>query len=70
MIHKTPFGLLKSPPRADRMRIDAVQRALSWCETILAGSLWTPGGQEEEREDGVVGGVGLRQDLAYLYPGG
>ena len=30
----------------------------------------TPGGQEEEREDGVVGGVGLRQDLAYPYPGG
>ena len=42
MIHKTPFGLLKSPPRADRMRIDAVQRALRWCETILTGSLWIP----------------------------
>jgi len=42
MIHKTPFGLLKSPPRVEKKSIDAVQRALRWCETILAGSLWTP----------------------------
>ena len=41
MLHKTPFGLLQSPPRARKERIDAVLRALRWCETILAGSLWT-----------------------------
>ena len=42
MIHKTPFGLLKSPPRVNLKKRDAVLRALRWCETILAGSLWTP----------------------------
>jgi len=42
MILKTPFGLLKSPLRVDKNRIDAVQRALHWCETMLPGSLWTP----------------------------
>ena len=42
MNHKTPFGLLKSPPRIDKKRINAVQRALRWCETILTSTLWTP----------------------------
>ena len=42
MILNTPFGLLKSPLRVDKNRIDAVQRALHWCETMLHGSLWTP----------------------------
>ena len=38
---KTPFGLLKSSPRVEKKRIDAVQRALRWCETILTSTLWT-----------------------------
>jgi len=42
MIHKTPFGLLKCPVRIEKKRIDAVQRALLWCETILTSTLWTP----------------------------
>jgi hypothetical protein len=42
MNHKTPFGLLKSPPRVEKKRINAVQRALRWCETILTSTLWTP----------------------------
>jgi hypothetical protein len=41
MSHKTPFGLLKPPPRVGKKRIEAVQRALRWCETILTGTLWT-----------------------------
>ena len=41
MSHYTPFGLLKPPPRVDKKRIEAVQRALRWCETILTGTLWT-----------------------------
>ena len=42
MSHNTPFGLLKPPPRVGKKRIEAVQRALLWCETILIGTLWTP----------------------------
>ena len=42
MNHKTPFGLLKSSVRIDKKRINAVQRALNWCETILTSTLWTP----------------------------
>jgi hypothetical protein len=42
MNHKTSFGLLNSPLRADKKRIDAVQRALRWCEAILTSTLWTP----------------------------
>jgi len=41
MNHKTPFGLLKSPARIEKKRINAVQRALRWCETILTSTLWT-----------------------------
>ena len=41
MSHYTPFGLLKPPPQIGKKRIDAVQRALRWCETILTGTLWT-----------------------------
>lgn len=41
MSHYTPFGLLKPPPRVGKKRIEAVQRALRWCETILTGTLWT-----------------------------
>ena len=42
MIHKTPFGLLKCPVSIEKKQIDAVQRALLWCETILTSTLWTP----------------------------
>ena len=42
MIHKTPFGLLKSPPRVEKKRLDAVQRALRWCESLITNTLWTP----------------------------
>lgn len=42
MNHKTPFGPLNSLPEVEQIRIDAVKRALQWCETILAHTLWTP----------------------------
>jgi hypothetical protein len=41
MNHKTPFGLLKSTAQIEGKRIDAVQRALRWCEAILTSTLWT-----------------------------
>ena len=42
MNHKTPFGPLNPPEKIEQRRIDAVHRALSWCETILTGTLWKP----------------------------
>lgn len=42
MNHKTPFGPLKPPEKIEKNKIDAVHRALSWCETILSSTLWTP----------------------------
>lgn len=42
MNHKTPFGPLHPSEKIEQKRIDAVQRALSWCETILSSTLWTP----------------------------
>ena len=42
MNYKTPFGRLETPVGIDKKRIDAVQRALLWCETILNTTLWTP----------------------------
>ena len=45
-------------------------RDLETEKKIAKSKTYPPGGQEDELEDGVVGGVGLRQDLAYLYPGG
>ena len=42
MNHKTPFGPLNPPEKIEQKRIDAVQRALRWCETILSSTLWTP----------------------------
>jgi len=41
MIYRTPFGLLKSPALIEKKRINAVQRALLWCEAILTSTLWT-----------------------------
>ena len=40
--YNTPFGLLKTSLRIEKNRIDAVLRALDWCETILTSTLWTP----------------------------
>ena len=42
MNYKTPFGPLETPHGIDKKRSDAVLRALLWCETILASTLWTP----------------------------
>ena len=42
MNHKTPFGLLHPPEKIEQKRVDAVHRALRWCETILSSTLWTP----------------------------
>jgi len=42
MNHKTPFGLLNPPEMIEQKRVDAVHRALRWCETILSSTLWTP----------------------------
>jgi hypothetical protein len=40
MSYKTPFGLLKPTEQIEEKRIDAVQRALRWCQTILTSTLW------------------------------
>ena len=42
MNHKTPFGPVNPPDKIEQKKIDAVQRALRWCETILSATLWTP----------------------------
>ena len=42
MNYETPFGQLKTTGTIDNKRSDAVQRALHWCETILASTFWTP----------------------------
>ena len=41
MILKTPFGPLKPPSNIAKERVDAVVRALDWCEAIATGSLWS-----------------------------
>lgn len=42
MSYQTPFGLLKPTEKIEKKRIDAVQRALRWCQTILTSTLWSP----------------------------
>ena len=42
MNHKTPFGPLHPPEKIEQKRVDAVHRALRWCETIHSSTLWTP----------------------------
>lgn len=42
MIYKTPFGHLKPTTQIVKTKVDAVQRALQWCETIVASTQWTP----------------------------
>lgn len=41
MILNTPFGPLHPPSGIKKDRIDAVVRALDWCEAIATGSLWS-----------------------------
>ncbi len=41
MILKTPFGPLHPPSGIKKERVDAVVRALDWCEAIALGSLWS-----------------------------
>ena len=41
MIHETPFGLLTVPARIDTKKMNAVNRALRWCEAIAESTLWT-----------------------------
>ena len=40
MIYKTPYGDLKPTTRIEKSKIDAVQRALQWCEAIVATTHW------------------------------
>ena len=42
MAHQTPFGTLKVQQNMRSDRLDAVLRALRWCDTIVTGSLWIP----------------------------
>ena len=42
MTHQTPFGPLKFQQNTPSDRLDAVLRALRWCDTIVTGSLWIP----------------------------
>ena len=42
MVCITPFGHLPLLPHIDTNRINAVLRALHWCETLLESTLWTP----------------------------
>ena len=42
MIYKTPFGHLKPSTPIEKTKVDAVQRALQWCEAIFASTHWTP----------------------------
>lgn len=42
MIYKTPFGHLKPSTPIEKSKVDAVQRALQWCDTIAASSQWAP----------------------------
>ncbi len=47
MILETIFGKLAYNMARDPTRVDAVQRALQWCETLLQGTEW-----ELETENG------------------
>lgn len=41
MLVQTPFGPLHPSEGTDKSRVDAVLRALNWCEQIVSGTLWT-----------------------------
>lgn len=47
MLLETKFGTVEYIPSRDRTRVNAVQRALQWCETLLQGTEW-----EVESENG------------------
>ncbi len=41
MTLNTPFGPLHPPSNAKKEQVDAVVRALDWCQAIATGSLWS-----------------------------
>ena len=41
MNRKTPFGTIDIPPHVQKPKIDAVHRALNWCENLLTATFWT-----------------------------
>ena len=42
MIYDTPFGHVKTSTPIETVKVNAVQRALQWCKTILAATHWVP----------------------------
>lgn len=42
MSQMTPFGILNYPEDSNTEKVNAVLRALDWCQSILEGSLWVP----------------------------
>jgi len=42
MVFQTPFGTLRVQQNTRSERLDAVLRALRWCDAIVTGSLWIP----------------------------
>jgi len=55
MIHPTPFGPLEIQQNTRSDRLDAVLRALRWCDAIVIGSLWIPTATGEQ--------ISLRQTI-------
>ena len=41
MNRKTPFGTLNIGPHVRNSKVDAIHRALEWCENLLAATYWT-----------------------------
>ena len=49
MNQKTPFGMLCIPSQIPQSRVDAIHRALEWCESLLSATSWT----KRFEEDGI-----------------
>jgi hypothetical protein len=49
MNQKTPFGMLHIPSNTLNSKLEAVHRALEWCDTLLSATSWT----KKFEEDGV-----------------
>jgi len=46
MNQKTPFGMISIPSQTPQSRIDAILRALEWCESLLSATSWTKRSEE------------------------
>ena len=64
MNQKTPFGMLPIPSNVMNSKLEAVYRALEWCDTLLSATSWT----KKFEEDGTSLLRTINHRTIHVYP--